>query len=187
MSEIKSVCVYCGSGNGADPAYLSAAKTLGTDLAKAGIRLVYGGGSTGLMGAVADATLAAGGQVTGIIPQFLQDRERGHTGLTELIVTKDMHERKWAMFEKSDAFVALPGGIGTLEELIEILTWAQLGRHTKPVIVANINGYWNHLSELIRYMIAQDFIHSQLQLNPVFTKAAEDILPAVYATKRQHV
>jgi len=180
MNKIESVCVYCGSGVGADPDYLAAAKTLGRDLANAGVRLVYGGGSRGLMGAVADATLEHGGLVTGIIPQFLQDLEHGHTGLTELIVTKDMHERKWAMFENSDAFVALPGGIGTLEELIEILTWAQLGRHSKPVIVANINEYWNHLSQLLEHMSEQDFIHSQSQLNPVFASNADEILPAVF-------
>lgn len=183
MSKISSVCVYCGSGSGSDPEYLAAAQMLGRDMAEAGVRLVYGGGSTGLMGAIADAVLEHGGEVTGIIPQFLQDRERGHKGLTELIVTKDMHERKWAMFEQSDAFVALPGGIGTLEELIEILTWAQLGRHSKPVVVANINAYWNHLSELLEHMRKKDFIHSQSQLNPVFTATAEEILPAVLAAE----
>ncbi|MBU1175789.1 MAG: TIGR00730 family Rossman fold protein, partial [Alphaproteobacteria bacterium] len=123
MSRIESVCVYCGSGPGRDPAYMRSAETLGLALAEAGIRLVCGGGSTGLMGAIASAALAGGGAVTGIIPQFLVDRERAHKQVTDLVVTPDMHERKWAMFERSDAFVALPGGIGTLEELIEMLTW----------------------------------------------------------------
>ena len=179
MSRIEKVCVYCGSGDGRSPEYLAAAKTLGTALAGAGIRLVYGGGSTGLMGAVASAALAAGGEVTGIIPQFLVDRERAHHQVTDLVVTADMHERKWAMFENADAFVALPGGIGTLEELIEIMTWAQLGRHAKPIVVLDVNGFWRHLKSLLDHMNAAGFLHSRAQLRPIFVDGAEAILPAL--------
>ena len=179
MSEIKSVCVYCGSGPGNDPAFLAAAEELGRALAANGIRLVYGGGSTGLMGAVASSTLDAGGEVTGIIPQFLVDRERAHLSLTDLVVTADMHERKWAMFENADAFVALPGGIGTLEELIEIMTWAQLGRHAKPIVVVDIGGFWQHLKALLDYMNDAGFLHSLDQLKPIFVASAEAILPAL--------
>src|SRR5688500_19403511 len=136
MSESFNLCVYCGSGPGLDPAFAEAARTLGRSLAEADIGLVYGGGSLGLMGELAKATLAAGGRVTGIIPDFLVQRERMLTDVNELVVTANMHERKMAMFERSDGFVALPGGMGTLEELVEISTWAQLGRHNKPIILA---------------------------------------------------
>lgn len=181
MSKIKSVCVYCGSGDGRNPAYLAAARTLGEALAAAGVRLVYGGGSTGLMGTVASTVLAAGGEVTGIIPQFLVDRERAHYGVTDLVITADMHERKWAMFEHSDAFVALPGGIGTLEELIEMLTWAQLGRHDKMVVIADIDGFWQHLRALLGHMNEEGFLHSLSQLRPVFVESADLILPVLLA------
>ena len=179
MSTIDSVCIYCGSGDGNNPAYVAAAASLGKALADNGIRLVYGGGSTGLMGAAASAALAAGGRVTGIIPQFLVDRERAHHDVDDMIVTADMHERKWAMFENADAFVAMPGGIGTLEELIEILTWAQLGRHAKPVIIVDIGGFWQHLRALLDHMSAEGFIHSQAMLKPIFVDRAEDVLPAL--------
>jgi uncharacterized protein (TIGR00730 family) len=179
MSRIESVCVYCGSGNGNDPAFVASAEALGAALAAAGIRLVYGGGSAGLMGAVANAVLAGGGRVTGIIPQFLVDRERAHKGLSDLVVTADMHERKWAMFENADAFVALPGGIGTLEELIEIMTWAQLGRHAKPIVVLDVNGFWRHLKSLLDHMNAAGFLHSIDRLQPIFVENAEAILPAL--------
>lgn len=179
MSKIESVCVYSGSGPGGDAAYVEAATALGDALGKAGINLVYGGGSTGLMGASADAALAGGGTVTGIIPQFLLDRERGHKGLTELIVTQDMHERKWEMFNRSDAFVALPGGIGTLEELIEVMTWAQLGRHTKPIIVVNTNGFWDHLLALLDHMDAAAFLHSRQQARPIFVSSPTEVLSII--------
>src|SRR5262245_48815214 len=133
MAYLTSICVYCGSADGADPAYAAAAAEFGKLLAQSGIRLVYGGGSVGLMGIVARNVMSAGGEVTGIIPQFLLEREVMLKEVTELVVTPDMHERKRIMFERSDAFVALPGGIGTLEETVEMLTWAQLGRHAKPV------------------------------------------------------
>jgi uncharacterized protein (TIGR00730 family) len=158
MANLTSVCVYCGSANGTDPAYAAAAEEFGRVLAESGIRLVYGGGSVGLMGIVARRVLAEGGMVTGIIPQFLKDREVMLTEVSELIVTPDMHERKRIMFERSDAFVALPGGIGTLEETVEMLTWAQLGRHAKPVVLANIEGFWDPLSDLLKHMQAQGFL-----------------------------
>jgi len=179
MTDITNICVYCGSGDGRDPVYLQAARSLGKSLAEAGIGLVYGGGSGGLMGALADSVMANGGTVTGIIPQFLVERERAAHNLSELIVTNDMHERKWAMFERADAFVALPGGIGTLEELIEVLTWAQLGRHDKPVVIADIDGFWRHLSLLLDHMNAKGFLHSLSLFRPLFVNTAEEILPSL--------
>jgi uncharacterized protein (TIGR00730 family) len=158
MVNLTSICVYCGSANGTDPAYAAAAEEFGRVLAQSGIRLVYGGGSVGLMGIMARRVLAEGGRVTGIIPQFLKDREVMLTEVSELIVTPDMHERKRIMFERSDAFVALPGGIGTLEETVEMLTWAQLGRHAKPVVLANVKGFWNPLSDLLGHMQSQGFL-----------------------------
>ena len=140
MSEIRKICVYCGSGDGRDPAFKTAADRFGQIMAENGIGLVYGGGSLGLMGATARSVLRHGGHVTGIIPEFLVERERMLRDVQTLTVTKDMHERKQLMFETADAFVALPGGIGTLEETVEMLTWSQLGQHAKPVALANIEG-----------------------------------------------
>ena len=154
MNKIRTVCVYCGSGPGTNPRFIEAAIALGKIFAENGIRLVYGGGSLGLMGAVATSVLDHGGSVTGIIPDFLTARENALTRVQEMIVTPDMHERKRLMFERSDAFVALPGGIGTLEELVEQLTWQQLGRHTKPVLLANIDGFWEPLLALLAHMRA---------------------------------
>ena len=141
MSTIRTVCVYCGSSPGTDPAFLEAARRFGKILASERVGLVYGGGSRGLMGAVATSVLDNGGPVTGIIPEFLQNREQTLRRAQEIIVTPDMHVRKQTMFDRADGFVALPGGIGTLEELVEQLTWAQLGRHKKPIIIANICGF----------------------------------------------
>lgn len=137
--QVKRICVYCGSGSGEDPVFVAAARTLGRTLAASDIGLVFGGGSIGLMGEVAQATLDAGGHVTGVIPEFLKQRELALDSLSELVVTSSMHERKQLMFEKSDAFVAMPGGVGTLEELVEQLTWSQLGQHSKPIVLLNIN------------------------------------------------
>ena len=159
MSKIKTVCVYCGSGPGTNPRFVEAAIALGKALAESGIRLVYGGGSIGLMGAVATSVLDHGGTVTGIIPGFLTARENALKRVQELIVTPDMHERKRLMFEHSDAFVALPGGIGTLEELVEQLTWQQLGRHSKPVLLANIERLLGAVAGAAR-AYARDAIHS---------------------------
>jgi uncharacterized protein (TIGR00730 family) len=181
MSKIKTVCVYCGSGPGTNPRFVEAAIALGKILAENGIRLVYGGGSIGLMGAIATSVLDHGGTVTGIIPDFLISRENALTRVQDLIVTPDMHERKRLMFEQSDAFVALPGGIGTLEELVEQLTWQQLGRHTKPVLLANIDGFWEPLLALFAHMRATEFIRPSLAVDILKAERVEDILPRLGA------
>jgi uncharacterized protein (TIGR00730 family) len=154
-----ALCVYCGASSGSGPVFADAARQLGTDMAAAGIDLVYGAGGIGLMGEVARAVLAGGGHVTGIIPDFLKAREVHLKAIQEEIVTKDMHQRKMLMFERSDAFVALPGGIGTLEELIEQLTWAQLGQHKKPIVIANIAGFWDPLLDLLGHMHKAGFLN----------------------------
>jgi uncharacterized protein (TIGR00730 family) len=181
MSVIRTICVYCGSGPGTDPAFVQAARDFGQILAINRVRLVYGGGSLGLMGAVANAVLDHGGEVTGIIPEFLTDREKKLTRAQEIIVTRDMHERKRAMFERADAFVALPGGIGTLEETIEQMTWAQLGRHKKPILLANIKGFWDPLCALLDHMRELAFIRPGLAINPLVAARVEDILPMLRA------
>jgi len=159
MADLRSICVYCGSNEGAAPEYAAAASALGRTMAEAGIRLVYGGGSVGLMGILARAALENNGAVTGIIPQFLKDREVMLKEVSELIVTPDMHARKMTMFERSDAFVALPGGIGTLEEVVEMATWAQLERHMRPILMVNINGFWDSLIALFERMAEDGFLH----------------------------
>jgi len=173
----KNVCVFCGSGPGRNPAYVAAARRFGTALADAGLGLVYGGGSLGLMGEVARAVLDAGGYVTGIIPAFLSEKERMLTDVDELIVTNDMHDRKRLMFERSDAFVALPGGIGTLEELVEQMTWAQLGRHDKPVILANVEHFWDPLRVLIDHMRDEAFIRPGLEVRFSILDSADEVVP----------
>jgi len=185
MSIIKNVCVYCGSGPGTDPRFVESAIALGKSLAENNVGLVYGGGSIGLMGAVASSVLEHGGHVTGIIPEFLTKRENALTGAQELIVTHDMHERKRLMFERSDAFVALPGGIGTLEELVEQLTWQQLGRHSKPILLANIENFWEPLLELLSHMRATAFIRPTLPLEVLKAERVEDILPRLKAAAAQ--
>jgi uncharacterized protein (TIGR00730 family) len=177
MSKINAVCVYCGSSGGTDPAFTQAAVKLGKIFAENGVRLVYGGGSVGLMGSVAESVIDHGGEVTGIIPEFLTKRERPKKLAQELIVTRDMHERKQTMFERADAFVALPGGIGTLEELVEQLTWAQLGRHKKPILIADINNYWSPLLSLIDHMRAVKFMPAAPHVDILVAKRVEDILP----------
>jgi len=172
-----NVCVFCGSGPGRNPAYAAAARTFGTALATAGIGLVYGGGSLGLMGETARAVLDAGGRVTGIIPEFLSEKERMLKEVDELIVTADMHERKRLMFERSDAFVALPGGIGTLEELIEQMTWAQLGRHDKPVVIVNVENFWAPLKALLDHMRLEAFIRPGLEVRVSVLDTAEEVTP----------
>lgn len=181
MDKIRTVCVYCGSGPGTNPHFVEAAVAFGKILAKNGIRLVYGGGSIGLMGAVATSVLDHGGMVTGIIPDFLTARENVLKRVQELIVTPDMHERKRLMFERSDAFVALPGGIGTLEELVEQLTWQQLGRHSKPVLLANTDGFWEPLLVLLAHMRATEFIRPSLAVDILKAERVEDILPRLRA------
>lgn len=163
MRPTRNLCVYCGSGPGKHPAYMAAARQLGQSIAEAGMGLVYGGGSLGLMGETARGVLEAGGHVTGIIPEFLVQKERMLTDVQELVVTASMHERKLTMFEKSDGFMVLPGGLGTLEELAEISTWAQLERHHKPIILINVEGYWDPLLKLFTHMREELFIRPGLE------------------------
>jgi uncharacterized protein (TIGR00730 family) len=157
VRHIERLCVYCGSSDGADPQYRAAAGELGAGLVARGIELVYGGGRNGLMGSVADAVLAAGGRVTGIIPVHLEHREVAHLGLSELIVVTDMHQRKRVMAERADAFAVLPGGVGTLDETIEILSWRQLGLHQKPIFIIDIAGYWSPLAALFDHIVGSRF------------------------------
>ena len=176
MSQIRKICVYCGSGTGRDPEFALAARTFGKILAKNRIGLVYGGGSVGLMGEVATSVLDNGGHVTGIIPDFLANREHMiHRG--EVIRTRTMHDRKQLMFEHADAFVALPGGAGTLEEVVEQMTWVQLGRHRKPVLLANIKGFWEPLRALLVHMEEQNFIRPGLSIDYLIADRIEDVLP----------
>ncbi|TIV94136.1 MAG: TIGR00730 family Rossman fold protein [Mesorhizobium sp.] len=182
MNTIRSVCVYCGSSPGRDEAYVKAGHLLGRSLAKSGLRLIYGGGTKGIMGAVADGAIKAGGQVTGIIPRFLINKEATQTALDkldELLITDNMHERKHRMFEKSDAFVALPGGIGTVEEIVEIMTWAQLGHHRKPIVFANIKGFWDPMLSLIEHMSGEGFIHTAHRVKPLVVNDPEAIVAAI--------
>jgi uncharacterized protein (TIGR00730 family) len=182
MSKINALCVYCGSSAGTDPAFIEAARAFGKILALNGVRLIYGGGSIGLMGALADAVLENGGTATGIIPEFRKERPRRLA--QELIVTRDMHERKRTMFERADGFVALPGGIGTLEEVVEQLTWAQLGQHKKPILIANIAGYWDPLLTLVAHMREQQFLPAQYRVDFLVADRVEDILPRLRAAAR---
>lgn len=183
MSSIRTICVYCGSNPGNDPCFVEAARDFGKILAEANIQLVYGGGSLGLMGAIATSTLDHGGIVTGIIPEFLTSRERTLERAQEVIVTRDMHERKQLMFERADAFVALPGGVGTLEELIEQLTWAQLGRHTKPILIANLFNFWDPLLSVFDHFRANGFVRATLPVSYLVAERIEDILPMLTAAK----
>jgi uncharacterized protein (TIGR00730 family) len=176
MSILKRICVYCGSGPGSDPAFVAAARTFGAILADNGIGLVYGGGSVGLMGELANAVLDRGGEVIGIIPTFLENREHANPR-GELIVTRDMHERKQRMFDEADAFVALPGGVGTLEEVVEQMTWAQLGRHEKPILLANIKKFWDPLCALLDHMEELQFIRPGLAVDYLVAEQVDDILP----------
>jgi uncharacterized protein (TIGR00730 family) len=185
MSKINALCVYCGSSPGIDPAFLTAAQALGKILAENAVRLVYGGGTVGLMGALAHAVLDHGGEVTGVIPEFLIKRERPRRLPQEIIVTADMHERKRIMFDRADGFVALPGGLGTLEELVEQLTWMQLGRHKKPILVANIAGYWDPLLRLVDHMRAVEFVAAALSVDFLVADRVEDILPKIRDAARQ--
>ncbi|MEM6663639.1 MAG: TIGR00730 family Rossman fold protein [Pseudomonadota bacterium] len=174
MTAHFSVCLYCGSRPGDDPEFTQAAKSLGRELAARGHRLVYGAGDVGLMGEAARAAQESGGAVTGVIPQHLVDMEVGKSDLDEYIVTENMHERKMAMFNRADAVVALPGGPGTLDELIEVLTWRQLRLHAKPLIVINTNGYWNPLLALLRHTVDHGFADRSMLgfISPVATPEA---------------
>jgi uncharacterized protein (TIGR00730 family) len=174
------LCVYCGSSEGRNPDYVATAQALGTAMARAGIGLVYGGGSIGLMGEVARAVLAGGGHVTGVIPEFLVSKERMLDKAHELIITRNMHERKMAMFERATGFVALAGGLGTLEELAEILTWAQLKQHARPVILCNAAGFWDGLLNLINHMREQGFIRKEFEVALDVADGAEAVIPAYF-------
>jgi uncharacterized protein (TIGR00730 family) len=182
MSKIQSICVYCGSSSGRDPAYARGAEALGRSIARHGLSLTYGGGAKGIMGAVSRAVLENGGDALGVIPEFLISREAAGArigALPRLIVTDNMHQRKHALFENADAFVALPGGIGTLEEIVEIMTWAQLGQHQKPMVFANVKGFWNPMLELMEHMRAEGFIHSGHLMRPLVIEDVEEIVPAI--------
>ena len=161
MTSPRRICVYAGSNAGAKPAYAAAARALGAELAKRGVGLVYGGGRVGLMGEIADAVMSGGGEAIGIIPEALFERELGHRGLTDLRVVGSMHERKALMAELADGFVALPGGIGTLEELVEVMTWGQLGIHAKPIGVLDAAGYYAALGGFLDHMVAEGFLHER--------------------------
>lgn len=181
MPDLTSICVYAGSSPGARPAYAQAARDLGEEIASRGMGLVYGGGDVGLMKVVADAAMAAGGSVTGIIPRTLLEREIGHGALSELLVVESMHERKLAMAERADAFIALPGGIGTVEELVEVFTWTQLGVHDKPCSVLDVEGYWQPLIGLLDHAVSERFLspnHRQMLLSGTDAEALLDALEA---------
>jgi uncharacterized protein (TIGR00730 family) len=158
VADVRRVCVFCGASAGVDPAYMAAARAVGEGLARRGIGLVYGGGRVGLMGAVAEAALASGGEVIGVIPQGLVDRELAHPGLSELLVVETLHERKAMMAERADAFIALPGGLGTLEELAEVVSWAQLELHTKPIGLLDVGEYWALLLAWLDFAVAEGFV-----------------------------
>ncbi len=184
MNAIRAVCVYCGSSPGRSEIYREAGLSLGRSLAESGLRLVYGGGTKGIMGAVAEGAIGAGGKVTGIIPHFLVTKEATEHALgrlDELHVTENMHERKHMMFEKSDAFVALPGGIGTVEEIVEIMTWAQLGHHAKPMVFANVAGFWDPMLALIEHMREEGFVHTGHRVRPLVVDRPEAIVGAILA------
>jgi uncharacterized protein (TIGR00730 family) len=181
MSTLKTICVYCGSADGTNPHHIAAARDLGRSMAEAGIGLVYGGGNAGLMGATARSVLDHDGHVTGIIPGFLRDREHMLADAQEMIVVPDMHTRKRLMFERSDAFVALPGGVGTLEELVEQMTWVQLQRHTKPVLIADIDGFWRPLLGLLAHMREYGFVRPDAEVNYLVAERTQDILPMLAA------
>ena len=185
MSKINAICVYCGSSPGTDPAFVEAARDFGKILADAGVRLVWGGGSVGLMGAIAASVIEHGGAATGIIPEFLTAKEKPRRLAQEQIVTRDMHERKSTMFDRADAFVALPGGIGTLEELVEQMTWAQLGRHKKPILIANINGFWNPLLSLLAHMRMAGLVPPPSRgVDLLVAERVADILPKLQEAAR---
>jgi hypothetical protein len=181
MAAIRSVCVYCGASAGGDPRFGEAADALGKALARAGVELVFGGGVDGLMGRLARAVLAEGGRATGIIPKFLVGRERALLAAQELIVVDDMHRRKQLMFERADAFVALPGGVGTLEELVEQLTWVQLQRHRKPVLIADIGGFWRPLLGLFAHMRDLGFVREGFEARHLVAERIDDALPMLLA------
>ena len=184
--DLSRICVYCGSSAGTGPDFADAARSLGELLARSGITLVYGGAAVGLMGAVADAALATGGRVVGVIPRHLFSREVAHPGLAELVEVGSMHERKQAMFELADAFVALPGGLGTLEELTEIATWAQLGLHGKPIATVDIGGYWQSFHTFLREAAAAGFMKPENLKLIANVGSVSEVLPALRSYSAPH-
>jgi uncharacterized protein (TIGR00730 family) len=182
MTELRSVCIYCGASFGNQPRYAESARRLGRALAMRGITVVYGGGRVGLMGALADAALAAGGRVIGVIPTILRTVELAHQGCTELIATPSMHARKEKMFQLADGFIALPGGIGTLEETLEVITWRQLRFHDKPIAIVDDGGYWRPLRALFDATVAADFAHADLDRLCRFVDSVEDAIDALIAS-----
>jgi uncharacterized protein (TIGR00730 family) len=182
-----AICVFCGSSSGAKEAYAAAARDLGRKLAAGGIRLIYGGGHVGLMGTLADETLRAGGQVVGVIPRHLAQKELAHQNLSELIVVQSMHERKQRMADLADAFVALPGGIGTFEELLEIMTWAQLGLHAKPIGILDVAGYYRPLVALLENSVREGFLRSEHLRGIVVAADAGELLERLAQTRPPHV
>jgi uncharacterized protein (TIGR00730 family) len=189
MAEVTSLCVYCGSSSGKHPEYAEQARAFGTEMARRGITLIYGGGNVGLMGIVADAVLAAGGKVIGVIPRQLVDREVAHAGLTELQVVDTMHQRKTRMFELSDAFVALPGGFGTLDEMFEMLTWSQLGLHSYPCAFLDVRDYYAPLRGMMDHMVGEGFVRSTQRENVWFGESMSQLfdwmnrVPDVHTSK----
>jgi len=179
MTEIKALCVFCGSKMGASPQYQAVAKQLGSLLAERGIRLIYGGGNIGLMGVVADAVMDAGGEVTGVIPEFLMKFEVGKSNVNELIVVESMHERKSRMFELSDGVVVLPGGLGTLDETFEVITWKQLRQHDKPIVVLSVDDYWAPFENLVESLVDQDFAHPAIADLYTVVHSAKAVFPAL--------
>lgn len=179
MEHIRSLCVYCGSSDRGPAAHKDAARAFGRELAQRNIHLVFGGGRVGVMGTLADAVLEGGGAVTGIIPDFLMRHEVGHQGVTRLEIVATMHERKARMAELSDGFVVLPGGLGTLEELFEIVTWKQLGLHTKPIVVVNSAGYWDNLRTVIDGIVAAGYARQENADLAAFVSSVDEVFPAL--------
>jgi len=183
IGGFNSVCVYCGSSDNVDPAYKAAAKDLGNMLAQKGVRVVFGGGDVGLMGIVATSALNAGGEVHGIIPEHIAEKEIAHISLTKLDVVKTMHERKTIMVDNSDAFVILPGGLGTMDEFFEAFTWWQLGLHDKPIIIANIEGYWDPLLVLLNHLIEKGFARDIDSKYLITVNSVEEIAEVLLAAQ----
>ena len=181
MENIKSMAVYCGSKLGESPAYAGAARELGVQMAERGIGLVYGGGRIGLMGEIADQVMAKGGEVVGVIPHFLNDLEVAHEGVTELVKVESMHERKHIMFSRSDAFVILPGGLGTLDECMEIITWKQLQVHARPIVILDADGYWKSLRTLFKDIVAGGFAHPKVMELFTIVDSVEGVFDAISA------
>lgn len=177
MTKVRKICVYCGSGPGRNPAYIAAAKKFGRICAQQNIGIVYGGANIGIMGEIAQSTLDAGGHVTGVLPRFWENTPQKHDHLSELIITGTMHERKQIMYDLSDAFIAFPGGVGTLEELVEMMTWSQLGHHNKPILMVNIDKFWQPLIFLLEHMEQDEFIRDGLEVAYRVAENVEEILP----------